>query len=290
MLHRSQLLYNRARLLTALGRLEEAYQDFSTLTQLDPYYTDYFSERAKISRKRGDLVAALADYARAEALAPPFPELHYNRGTAYDELGELELAIREFEVVLELEPGDLPTQLSLADALIRLQDLDSAEAVVQRGLQLLPGDPQLLCMQGSIMLAGAQEERAIEVLDQVLGADPHYPAALVNRAVAAYRLGRPAESVRDLTTCLTITGDDPDLRLNRGLALLDMAEPDRALADFDRALELPEADLAELHQGRARALLATGQPELAAAELQACRELGCDEARRSMMGETATAS
>ena len=35
-LHRSQLLYNRARLLSGLGRKDEAYQIFTVLSELDP--------------------------------------------------------------------------------------------------------------------------------------------------------------------------------------------------------------------------------------------------------------
>jgi tetratricopeptide (TPR) repeat protein len=45
-LHRSQLLYNRTRLLAGLKRYDEAYAGFSTLIDIDPHYTDYLTERA----------------------------------------------------------------------------------------------------------------------------------------------------------------------------------------------------------------------------------------------------
>ncbi|MFD7736128.1 hypothetical protein ACFV6F_37795, partial [Kitasatospora phosalacinea] len=45
---------------------------------------------------------------------------------------------------------------------------------------------------------------------------------------------------------------DPDVLLNRGIAHQADGRPDLARADFDRALALPGADLAELAVHRAR--------------------------------------
>jgi tetratricopeptide (TPR) repeat protein len=102
--HRSQLLYNRTRLLAALGRHDEAFDGFTRLIELDPYYTDYLCERAKVSRLRGDLATALTDYDRAVTMAPPFPEVHYNRGAARLETGDVAGARVDFDYVLEMEP------------------------------------------------------------------------------------------------------------------------------------------------------------------------------------------
>ena len=77
--HRSQLLHNRARVLLALGRLDDAYADFTRLIEWDPFYVEYHSDRANISRRRGDIAAALRDFEQAVAVSPPMPELHYNR-------------------------------------------------------------------------------------------------------------------------------------------------------------------------------------------------------------------
>jgi tetratricopeptide (TPR) repeat protein len=272
-LHRSQLLYNRARLLAGLGRLEEAYNDFCTLTEMDPYYTDYLSERAKISRSRGDLAAAIADYDRAAALAPPFPELYYNRGTAYDELGEPTRALSEFGYVLEMEPDDLPSRLSRAEILLRLGDLDGAQADVEQGLVSRPGDPQLLCMESTILLERGFAELALDRLNTAVGADPNYPAALVNRAMANFQLGRPQQAADDLTATLQLTGDDPDVLLNRGLALRAAGQLQPALADFTRALELPDAELAELRYQRGACFLEAGEPANAEADLRECQRL-----------------
>ncbi|GAA4880031.1 tetratricopeptide repeat protein [Kitasatospora terrestris] len=245
-LHRSQLLYNRARLLTATDRLDEAYADYSTLVELDPYYTDYLSERARIHRTRGDFDAALADYDRAVELAPPFPELYYNRGTARVEAGDTKGALADFGYVLEMEPDDLDTRLARAELLLDLEEFEAADADVTAGLALRPLDPRLLCMRGTVALQCGELDRAREALDAALALDPDYPAALLNRAVVHHAQGRHPDAVTDLTTLLDLIGDDPDVLLNRGIAHQADGRPDLALADYRRALALPGADREEL--------------------------------------------
>ncbi|MFC8721355.1 tetratricopeptide repeat protein, partial [Kitasatospora sp. NPDC057198] len=251
-LHRSQLLYNRARLLTATDRLDEAYADYTTLVDLDPYYTDYLSERARIHRARGDFDAALADYDRAVELAPPFPELYYNRGTARAEAGDTKGALADFGYTLEMEPDDLDTRLARAELLLEEEEFDAAEADVAAGLELRPEDPRLLCMRGTVALQRGDLTAALDALDAALARDPEYPAALLNRAVVHHEQGRPPAAVADLTALLDLVGDDPDVLLNRGIAHRAGGRPDLALADFDRALALPGADLTELAVHRAR--------------------------------------
>ncbi|HEY5832357.1 tetratricopeptide repeat protein [Streptomyces sp.] len=253
-LHRSQLLYNRARLLAGMGRTDEAYTDYSTLIDLDPYYTDYLSERARISRTRGDYDAALADYDRAVTLAPPFPELFYNRGTARADTGDIDGALADFGYVLAMEPDDLDTRLARAELLVGLGELDAAEEDVTEGLALRPGEPRLLCMQGTVHLQRGTLDAAADSLNAALDLDPRYPAALINRAVVHYHRGEFPAAVTDLTTALALTGDDPDILLNRGIAHHAQGHTTLALADFDHALTLPGADLPELALHRERCL------------------------------------
>jgi tetratricopeptide (TPR) repeat protein len=273
-LHRSQLLYNRARLLGALGREDEAYESFTTLSEMDPHYTDYLTERAKISRRRGDLEAAIRDYDRAAELGPPFVELMHNRGSAYAELGRTKEALADFDHALDMEPNDAETLLSRAELLLDEGDLDAAAADVDHALTLFAADPRLLCLRGMIHLAGGDAALALPCLDAALARDADYPAALVNRAVALFELSEPGRSVEDLTRVIALSEADADLLLNRGIAYAACADPSAALADFDLALTLPEADRAELLYQRGLCLIGAGRRDQAEADLLTCRGLG----------------
>jgi len=79
--HRTQLVHNRARLLSALGRLPEAHAEYSRLLEWDPNYLEYWADRAALVRRLGDLEAALADYDQGIAVSPPIAEVHYTGPT-----------------------------------------------------------------------------------------------------------------------------------------------------------------------------------------------------------------
>ncbi|HEY0804049.1 MAG TPA: tetratricopeptide repeat protein [Pseudonocardiaceae bacterium] len=273
-LHRAQLLYNRARLLVVMKRQDDAFADLTRLIELDPYFTEYLTERAKISRRRGDFAAALADYDRAIELSPPFWENFYTRATARLEAGDTAGALADFDLVLDMEPTEVDSRVSRAETHLSLGDFESAEQDVRLGLALSPDEPRLLCMLGMIELERDELVRALDLLDAALTVDPDYPAALVNRAVAEYRLSRASDAVADLTKVLDLVGADPDVLLNRGLAYQADGRSDLALADFTSALALPDADVAELRYLRGCCLLAAGQRDQGRADLLACAELG----------------
>jgi tetratricopeptide (TPR) repeat protein len=101
--HRSQLLHNRARALIALGRLDEAYADLTVLIGWDPYYVEYHTDRGNVSRRRGDLAAALA-------VLGEDPDVLGNRGIAYTDLGRYGEALADFDRALAV-PGADHTEL-----------------------------------------------------------------------------------------------------------------------------------------------------------------------------------
>lgn len=274
--HRSQLLYNQTRLLSALGRVQEAYVAYTKLIEMDPHYTDYLSERAKIARRRGDLESAMQDYNRAVETGPPFPELFHNRGSAYAELGQTSQALDDFDFVLDMEPDDAETLLSRAELLFTEGDLVEAAADIERGLELGPEDPRMFCLRGMINLARGLTPAALRDFDCALERDPNHLAALVNRAVAFFEMGEARTAVDDLTKALCISGDHADLLLNRAIAYGACEDITPALADIDRAMALPDADTAALRFQRGACLLKSGQARLAETDLRVALDLGYD--------------
>ena len=101
----------------------------------------------------------------------------------------------------------------------------------------------------NIHLERDELEAALQALDQAIALDPDYPAALLTGRWV-YRSGQGQRAANDLTKTLAIAGDDPDLLLNRALAYRSAGRPDLAVADLDRALELPGADGTELRRQR----------------------------------------
>jgi tetratricopeptide (TPR) repeat protein len=220
--HRWQLLHNRARVLVALGRLDEALADFDRLIAADPNYTEYYIDRGNTARMAGDDKKALADYNRACELGVPFPEVFYNRGDMRAANGDIADAVSDFGYVLEMEPDHLDARISHAELLIELGDFDAAATDLAEGLTLHPSSAHLYALDGLAAMLASQTARARDQLDRALSLDPDLVAALAHRAVLALDSGDPELAVSDFTRALAILGDDPDLRYQRGLAYLEL--------------------------------------------------------------------
>ncbi|SEN44364.1 Tetratricopeptide repeat-containing protein [Actinacidiphila rubida] len=277
LLHRSVLRYNRAQILAALGDHDGSLADYDLVISRDPDYGDYYFERAGGRRAAGRYDAALEDYAEAIRLSPPFHEAHFNRADMLREMGEDEAALRDLDYAAILDPSHVDTLVNRADLLIALGELDRAADDVRTGLALDAKNVRLLCAQGTLLAESEQAEAAFASFTAALEADPEFAAAWANRAIIAYSAGRPEDAVDDLDHAVALA-DDPMLRANRALALQELGEHARALADLDIAVPALADEDPDLLYRRGTARRALGDAEGAradfAAHLAAYAELG----------------
>ena len=253
-LHRSVLHHNRAQLLAALGRADEAMSEFDFVIGVDPYYPEYRFDRGNLHLRRGEIEPALADYEAATRLGPPFPELFYNRGEARIAAGDAAAAMAEFSYVLDLEPDHLEARISLASLLLDGGEPHRAAEVIRTGLGYEPDSARLLCTLGLALADSAQPQAATEAFDRALELDPALAEARVNRAVVAYQEGRFESALEDLTVALEEDPGNADLLFNRGLAHEALGRWDLAAEDYAVALLDEHCDRDEVTSRRAACL------------------------------------
>jgi tetratricopeptide (TPR) repeat protein len=211
LVHRSQLVHNRARLLVALGRLDEAHAAYTRLIEWDPAYVEYHADRAAIARRRGDLAAAAADYGNAMAVAPPMYELHYNRADVHTDAGDLAGAEADLRICLELEPDVVDARCNLAQLLVDDGRAAEAEALVTAGLRRGGEDPSLLAARAAARRVAGDDAGALDDADRALRLDADCVPARLLRAGLHHDAGRLAEAAEDLAAAIALTGPDPDL-------------------------------------------------------------------------------
>lgn len=241
LLHRSVLVNNRARVLSGLGRLEEALADYRTVVELDPNYPEYRFELANLLHRMGRDDEALVEYAEAIRLSPPFPEVYYNRADVLLGRGEVEAALADFSYVLELDPEWLDAYINRAGVLVALGEYTAARADVDAGLALSPDNAHLYCLLGELAAADGDATAAAAAYRRALELDPALPAAWAGMAVLAFEGGDAATAAAHLDRALA-QGDDAALLYNRATALLALDRHEEALVDLERALQLTPDD------------------------------------------------
>ncbi|MGA4837972.1 tetratricopeptide repeat protein [Streptomyces sp. G45] len=271
-LHRSVLLHHRAQVHDARGDHAAALRDYDDLIARDPDHGEHYVERAAQHRALGHPEEALRDYATSIRLGPPCHETHFNRADLLRELGDDEGALKDLDYALDVAPDHLDSLLHRADLLLERGDLAAARRDVERGLVLAPRNARFLAAQGELLAATGDADTAYESYSAALREDPAFVAAWVNRAVLAYGTGRADRAVDDLDRAIRLQ-DDAVLRANRALALQDLGEHRRALADLDAAVPALADDDPELlyrrgvsrhARGDARGALADWRAHLAA--------------------------
>lgn len=241
-LHRSVLLNNRAKVLVALGRVEEALADLHAVIEVDPNYPDYYFDRADVWRRLGEPEHALADYAKAMTLTAPFLELHYNRADLRAELGDLEGAIADLSYVVELEPDQLDARVNLISLLIDTGSFSTARDCVDEGLRVHPEDARLLHASGLLAMETDDLDLAAKEFDHALRVDAQLVAARASRAALAHATGDQDAAIEDLTVAISLDTGNPDLLYNRGFVYQAAGRFREAIDDYSRALVLPGAD------------------------------------------------
>jgi len=163
--------------------------------------------------------------------------------------GDLDQAVRLFQKVLEMDPENVPMRTKLAEVYIKLGkkkeaweifsaaaeslrargSLAAAEDILQRMLQLDPGNSYVLLMRGKAALESDDPKKAIEYLEKASDIDSH-PEGLRDLLKAYIECGN-VEKCAPLAEKLLTVHNDPE-------GLFVLAEGATRLGHYDQALEI----------------------------------------------------
>lgn len=198
--------------------------------------------------------------------------------------GNCESAARHFEKAGELLDSQLDALHAFATCLVRLKRLDEAATTFQRAVALRPDDPREIHLLASIQLMAHKSKDALLTLRPLLGAKEVDASTLQIASTAHESAGDTPQAVSTLRQALLLdprnvslyldfanisfahesfqVGIDviseglalqpnaDDLYLARGVLYAQLAQYDKAEADFEKAYELnPNQSLSSAAQG-----------------------------------------
>ncbi len=157
---------------------------------------------------------------------------------ALQEQGDLERAETLYKKALDLAPGRPSVMNNLAAVYIGLNRYADARLLCERLLELNPEDETALVNLGNCQLKLGSPADALLSCEKALRLKPGYAEALNCRGSALLELKRPQEALESCERALALKPDYVEALSNRGNILMALDRPEEALASYERALVL----------------------------------------------------
>lgn len=173
--------------------------------------------------------------------------------------GELQRRSDAWRTAFRAEPPEIEAGRFLAEAHLRARPrrLEQAETTLARVIQLAPGDVESLLSLERVRTSRGNLAGAIEVLQQLVEADPRRAPQYLSRMSAhAHALYRDEDAVRYAALAVERTPEDAAAHRRLGQLYRSRQDMTHAIASYRRAIELNERqyptyfELAEIHLAR----------------------------------------
>jgi tetratricopeptide (TPR) repeat protein len=205
---------------------------------------------AVLAYKKRDCATAVEHFAQSASILDSQPGALQEYGACLMQLRETEKAISVFQRILVSHPDDPRARRSLAVVQLEAQQPEAALATLQPILSA--GEPDVSTMQlaADAYEANKDTPNAVKALHNAIVKDPHNVALYVDFANLAMTHQSFQAGVDLMNSGLTLEPKAVDLYLARGVLYVQMADFEKAEADFKKAEELdPHQTLSAAAQG-----------------------------------------
>lgn len=198
---------NRGDAYQALGKEDEAFQDFCQAILFNPDFAPAYINRGNISQKWGKHEEAVQDFSRAIELEPKYTLAYNNRGMSYKNLGRYEQALNDFNQALQLEPKFVSAYFNRGDVYRKLGKDREAILDYTRAIELDPNFALAYNNRGLSYDKLTEYKQAIQDYKKAIEIDPDYAQAYYNLGIVYWTLNRWNDVVQAWEKSLELNPD-----------------------------------------------------------------------------------
>lgn len=250
----AEAVYQKASIFHASGEPALAMAGYDQALKLQPKHAEAHLARAGLLLDQNKDAEALAAVDALQALKPNDPRGAYLRALLAERAGDLPASKASLKKVTDLlDPVPIEyirfrTQLLMLNGLAHfsLGELEKAKPFLELAARQQPGSP-LVKLLAQIAMGEPNLNRAIELLDGYVKAQPGDGQALLMLATAHMRQGRHARATQLMQDALK-TKDSPEYRTALGLSLLQSGQAPMAEGELTKAYK---ADPRQIYAGLA---------------------------------------
>jgi tetratricopeptide (TPR) repeat protein len=224
------------------------------LLQLRPDDPTAHAMVAVLEYREGNCPSAVAHFARAGTLLDSQIDALHAYGTCLVRMKQLDAAAGVFQRAVALRPGDPQERRLLAAIQLMAQKPGDAVSTLTPLLEGKSPDAQALELASTAFEAMGDTARAVSTLRQAILLEPRNTDLYIDFANIAFAHQSFQVGINVINDGLTLQPRAAPLYLARGVLYVQLAEYDKAEADFERASELdPSQSLSAAAQGLAAA-------------------------------------
>jgi tetratricopeptide (TPR) repeat protein len=224
---------------------------------------------AVLAYKKNDCAAAVEHFSHSGSLLSSQPGALQDYGACLLKLKQPEKAVHIFQEILSSHKDDPRARRGLAAVQLTAGQPQDALSTLQ---PLLGSDPDVSTMQlaAAVYEANKDTPNAVKILREAIVKDPHDVALYVDFADIAMSHQSFQAGIEMLDAGLRLQPASADLYLARGVLYVQLADYDKAEADFEKAEQLdPHQALSAAAQGMVAEEKNQSDPERALATVRA---------------------
>ncbi len=233
---------DRASSLIRENRMAEAEQQLSNILKAAPDQVVALNLLGTIRAQQGRLNDAESLMTRAEKIDRSFVAVHMNLAFLYVLKNTPEKAISELKEVVRLEPNNVEANYKLGRLLLARAQIDEAIDVIERAMSTTPGNVIFLPLLGDAYLRKGNSDKAEENYLLAIAAQKDNPDALLGLAKVANSRGDTGVVLKYLAQARELAGNSPELRYKVGVTALGLGVFDDAQSDLEQAVKLKPND------------------------------------------------
>jgi len=193
---------------------------------------------AMLEKKEGDCTSAIDHFLLSAEVIGTHPESLEAYAYCLVNTKQYKRAIPVFAEIAALRPGRTYPKYDLAVVLVATGQYDAALKVLNPLLAKDQSDPEMLSLASEAYEAVGDTPKAVTLLRQAIVLSPTNASYYASFAALCFNHDSFQVGVDILNAGLQRISDDPTLYISRGLLYVQLAQYDKAEADFKRAEQL----------------------------------------------------
>jgi tetratricopeptide (TPR) repeat protein len=176
--------------------LDNAIRHFSLVVELDPGQAEAYYNLGILRAKKGDIARAAEDLSRAVELHPGDTEAHCSYGIVLMNQGRVKDAIAHFERALVIDPNNREAAEYLRSARAYAEKIRSDAKRLEQESRDNPEDSGVLGRLAVYYSMAGDNEKALDVLNRLLGLQPDNPDVYYNIACISAKQGKTDDALK----------------------------------------------------------------------------------------------